>query len=318
MRTFLLRVALFMLVLGTVSVALDQLLVHGLRQRRTHTLGNWNRLREGRIQAQVLFTGSSRCLMHFDARAIGERIGRRCWNIGMDGSQLTLQRPWLITYLKYNPPPELVVQEVGIISLEPDSDVFFPSQYPPYLDEAPILQTLRSLDGSWWRDRWIPLYSFTRFGYAYAGLGLKGLLNAEDTAHDVLRNGFEQRHWKWDGGFDRFKARYPKGKRYPVEQEAIAMLEDIIRLVREAGSEIVLVYAPELKENQDLTTNREEIIGIYRRLATKHGIPFWDLSTTALCTDRTLFYNSQHMNGYGVARFTPMISDSLARWYDRR
>lgn len=315
MGAFLKRCTWFLLLAGGLALGTDQLLMHGLRLRRTHTFGQWNRLRNGELRAQVLFTGSSRCLMHYDARAIGSALGRRCWNLGMDGSQLDLQRPWLITYLKYNPPPELIVQEVDIISLEPDSDVYFPSQYPPYLLEQPILNTLTSIDPSWNKDRWIPLYSFTRFGYTYAGLGVKGLLGREDTVHDILRNGFELRHWAWDGGFDRFKQKYPDGRPYPITEHSINVLRDIIRIAKAAGSSIVLVYAPELDENQRLTTNRAEVLGTYRRIAREEGIPFWDFSVLPLCAERELFYNSQHMNGHGVRRFTPVITDSLSAWY---
>lgn len=316
-RAFALRCLLFGAVALALGTALHSLLLHGLRERRTHTLGQWNRLREGRIRAEVLFTGSSRCLMHYDARTIGRRIGKHCWNLGMDGSQLTLQLPWTITYLKYNPPPRLIVQGVDIISLEPDSDVYFPSQYPPYLIEAPVYRAISALDPTWHKDRWIPLYSFARFGHGYAAMAVKGLLHAEDTTQDILKNGFELRHWTWDGGFDRFKLKYPDGKPYPIEEEAIATLRSIIHTAKAAGSGIVLAYAPELKENQDLTVNREEVLGHYRRIAQEEGIAFWDFSGLPFCSERRWFYNSQHMNAYGVERFTPIIADSVAAWLAR-
>lgn len=311
MKPFLRRLLLFAAVLMVVAVGLDSLLKTGLRARRTFTLGVWNRVVNGELNAEVLFTGSSRALMHFDAASIGARIGRSAWNIGMDGNQLNHQLPWLITYLKYNRRPALVVQNVDLISLVPDSDIFFPSQYPPYLHEPPIYADLVRIDPDWRKDRFIPLYSFTRFGYAYAGLAIEGLLGLEDTLHDPLDHGFQRKDKAWDGTFDRFKARHPGGARRRNTQEAQALLRAIIRTAKEAGSRVVLVYTPEHRDMQDLTLDRAALIDTFRRIAREEGVPFWDFSTLPLCSDRDLFYNSQHLNGRGVDLFTPVIADSI-------
>jgi hypothetical protein len=318
MKPFLRRLFLFLSVLALVAVGLDTLLKTGLHQRRTFTLGVWNRLVDGEIGAEVLFTGSSRALMHFDAAAVQGRTGLRCYNIGMDGNQLNHQLPWLTTYLKYNPAPRLVVQNVDLISLVPDSDIYFPSQYPPYLHEAPILADLVHIDPSWWKDRWIPLYSFTRFGYAYAGLAVEGLLGLEDTLHDPLVLGFQRKDKDWDGTFDRFKARNPGGVRRRNTQEAQAFLRAIVRTAKAAGSQVVLVYTPEHVDMQHITVDRDQLMGTFRRIANEEGVPFWDFSGLPLCADRTWFYNSQHLNGRGVDQFTPMLADSINALLSRR
>lgn len=317
MGRFLRQLLLFLLVFTGVSVGLDQLLKAGLRKRTTDTFGVWNRLVHGEIQANVLFCGSSRALMHFDAAAIGSRIGRSCYTIGMDGNQLEHQLPWLITYLAHNRAPQLVVQNVDLISLMPDTDVFFPSQYPPYLNEPAIYTDLVRTAPDWWKDRWIPLYSFSRFGYGYAALAAKGLLGLEDTLHDPLHLGFQRKDRAWDGTFDRFKAEHPEGITRRNEEAARHTLGLIIRTAQQAGSKVVLVYTPELKEMQQLTLNRRELMDTFRGIANEAGIPFWDFSAAAFCADRRYFYNSQHLNGEGVDRFTPLLADSIATYLRR-
>ncbi|MBL7965282.1 MAG: hypothetical protein JNM31_15710 [Flavobacteriales bacterium] len=315
MRAFLLRCLLFALVLGAVAWALDAMLMHGIRQRRTHTLGAWNRVVQGRMDAQVLFTGSSRCLMHFDAQAIGERTGLRCWNLGMDGTQLELQLGWLRTYLAHNPAPKVIVQNVDLISLTPDSGVFFPAQYPPYLNEPDVYRAVRSVDHTWWKDRWIPLYSFSRLGLPYAGLAISGLLGREDTLTDPLVLGHEKRDWPWDGTFDRFVKEHPHGITRPIDRRMVDVLRQIIRAGHEAGSHVVLVVVPELLEMQQFTINRTEVLAVFAQVAREEGALFRDLSCAAdLCGERRWFYNSQHLNAGGVARFTPVVADSVSVW----
>jgi hypothetical protein len=229
----------------------------------------------------------------------------------MDGSQLDLQLPWLITYLAHNKAPRILVQEVDMISLMPDSALFFPSQYEPYLDEAPIYRAVSRIDHARWKDRWIPLYRYTRFGYPLAGLALQGLFGLEDTPHDPLRDGFARERKGWDGTFDHFRAGHPNGVSRRITQESEATLRTIIRTAQNKGSRVVLVCAPELDEMQRITLNREEVMAEFHAIAREMHVPFLDFSRVQLCAERRWFYNSQHLNSAGVDRFTPMIADSL-------
>ncbi len=292
-------------------MALDLFLINGLRQRKTHVLGVWNRLSDGSIEADVLFTGSSRAFLHYDAPEIQKRIQRSCYNIGMDGCQLDLQYPWLKTYLERNAPPQLIIQGVDIISLMPDTNVFFPTQFPPYLDNEDIYRTLVAIDPDWWRHRYVPMYSFALFGYEYTGLAIKGAFSLEDVANDPLKQGYHCRNKYWDGSFDRFKERNPKGLEYRVTEASIRKLEMIIELAAEHDVPIVLVYAPELSENFELTLDRDRILRIYKETAARYDIGFWDLSKMGICNYRRYFYNSQHLNKDGVAVLTEEIAERI-------
>lgn len=311
MAAFLRRAMWFGLLVTALAIGLNALLMHGLRSRTTDVFGVWNDIVTGRAGADVLFTGSSRSLVHFDAAAIGARTGLRAYNIGMDGTQLDLQLGRLRTYLAHHPPPHLVVQEVDIISLEPDSGLYFAQQYAPYLGEPAVYEAVRRIAPDHWKDRWLPLYPFMRHGPGLTGLAVKGLFGLEDTLHDPVHLGFELRDWSWEGSFDNFLKDHPDGVRYHESPHAEATLRELIRTAREAGSLVALCYTPELVENQRITLNRASIMGTFARVAHEEGVPFWDLSTAPFCTDRSFFYNSQHLNARGVARLTPMVADSV-------
>lgn len=315
MRIFIREAALFFCLLGCMAIGLDALLMHGLRKRQTHVLGVWNRLMAGEINAQILLTGSSRTFLHFDAKAIGAATGKRCYNIGMDGSQLNLQYPWLENYLEQNDTPELILQGVDIISLRPDTSQFFPSQYPPYLGNEAIFSSLMELDPNWLRHRYIPMYSFAMFGYGYAGMAAKGLLGLEDEKNDPLTMGHERRNMSWDGTFDRFKEAHPDGKRYGIHPQAVEQLKRTVLLAKKHDVPMVLVYSPELAENFALTIDREEIMGAYQEVADAFNIPFWDLSQLPLCEERRYFYNSQHLNPEGVDLLTLEMVKRIGSWY---
>ncbi|MBV6403728.1 MAG: hypothetical protein IT228_03800 [Flavobacteriales bacterium] len=317
MARFLRRFLWSALLVAALALALDALLMHGLRRRTTDVFGVWNDVVHGRAGADVLFTGSSRSLVHFDAAAIAARTGLRCYNIGMDGTQLDLQLGRLRTYLAHHPAPRLVVQEVDIISLEPDSGLYFAQQYAPYLGEPAVYEAVRKVAPDHWKDRWLPLYPFMRHGPGLTALAVQGLLGLEDTLHDPVHLGFELRDWKWEGSFDNFLKDHPDGVRYHESPHAEATLRTLIRTARAAGSLVVLCYTPELVENQRITLNRASILGTFARVAREEGVPFWDFSQAPFCADRGFFYNSQHLNARGVARLTPMVADSVKTLLER-
>ena len=204
-----------------------------------------------------------------------------------------------------------VVQEVDIISLTPDSGLYFDQQYLPYLDEPAVRQAVYRIEPDAWMDRWIPLHGFMRHDMGLTYLALQGIMHLEDTLNDAVHRGFELRDRAWEGSFDHLLEKHRDGIRYPTDTTAQRTLRTIIRTAQEAGAQVVLCYAPELVENQLITLNRAEIMDIYRRIAKEAGIPFWDFSKATFSNDRAYFYNSQHMNAKGVALFTPMIADSL-------
>jgi hypothetical protein len=91
----------------------------------------------------------------------------------------------------------------------PDTKVFFPTQFPPYLDNESIYQSLVEIDPIWWRHKYVPFYSFAIYGYEYTGLALKGEFGLEDIKNDPLTLGYHCRNKTWDGAFDLFRSRNP-------------------------------------------------------------------------------------------------------------
>jgi hypothetical protein len=316
MRVFLFRLALFGLLLWAVCSAIHHALLFGLHQRDNYTLSTWNRMWHGRIGAEVLFIGSSRAFMHFDAEHIGKLAQRECFNAGLDGSRPNIQQAFLDIFLKRNRTPALVVHEIGRLSLERPEGVMFPLTFAPYLEEPALLRTLAAMDPVWYKDRYVPLYSFMRHGVTLTGMAWKGIWGANDAARNPLRSGFYRKNKTWDGTFDRWKKMYPQGKPIDVDTNCLETLRKTIRLARKAGSAYVLVYAPELLEMQRLTPERERIFSLYRDLAKEEKVPFWDFSSMPWCADRQYFYNSQHLNSKGVDLFTPIIAEQLRNWFE--
>ncbi len=62
--------------------------------------------------------------------------------------------------------------------------------------------------------------------------------------------------------------------------------------------------------------NTEAILKMYQDIAAEHRIPFFNYAHPALSQDKNLFYNSQHLNKNGAARFSQLFAEDLKRIAD--
>lgn len=294
-------------------LGLQSLIDTGLRRVETGALGVFNRIVDGRINATVLVTGSSRALNHYDPREITKRAGVSAWNIGVNGSQTDMQLATLQSYLAHNSPPQLLIHNLDSFTFVTSKDgVAFPGWYVPYLDEAPIYETLRRYDPQWVKAKYVPLYGYAvqdaRFGWLLAPGALLGW-----NAREVRFNGFEPRATAWNEDFERFRRANPDGVSFPIEPEAVQDLEQLITEVTSRGGRVVLAYSPVYSEMQKLDRKRPELFALFHDIARRHGALLWDYSDSALSGQKELFYNSQHLNATGAALFSKDVAERVVK-----
>ena len=297
-----------------IVFTLHCLLLGGLRIKDYGHFGVWNRVVDGAIGADILITGSSRALVNFDSRIIESALpGRTVFNIGMDGTRLNLQLPFLETYLEHNERPEIMLQGLDVHSLVTLKELYNAMLYVPYLDEEPLYEGVTAIDPGYWKHRYIPLFSFAVFGADLTGASLTGYLHRLGLLErkEYRFQGYVPTDLEWTDSFEKFQREHPDGKRYDSDEEGIGNLRSIIETALGAGTAPILVYSPEYYENYALTLNREEIFDIYRSLADEYAVPFWDYTGTPLTRDRGNFYNSQHLNLKGTREFSKMLGRRL-------
>ena len=307
----------FLAIFLVLVFSVDAFFIRTLRNLNRGDFGVWNKLVGGEVNADILFTGSSRTLVHFDCTAVGSIIrDKSSFNLGLDASAINFQLPYLRTYLDHNCDPEIIVQGLSIFSVRSTEGIYHPEQYIPYLDNEVMYQHLLSMDDTFWRHKYIPLYGFALYGGPLRKNILAGLFDLE--LNYERPNGFHPVDQEWTSAFDMFKEANPDGKTYPIEQQAIRNLRTLIELVKSRNIDILLVYTPEYYENYQFTLNREEILDIYRTIAAEYNIEFWDYSDTPVTHDKRYFYNSQHLNRRGAREFSTMLAHDLSEYLSRK
>ncbi len=119
--------------------------------------------------------------------------------------------------------------------------------------------------------------------------------------------GFQPRYSAWTEDFERLKAINPDGVRFEIEADGVKEMEELLRLCKEQGIKVLLVYSPEYQEMQTLTTNRAQVFAHFDALRDQFGVPVWDYSNSPISARKQNFYNSQHLNADGAAMFSQEV-----------
>lgn len=306
-----LRAITFISLLLALACAVHLLITAGLRRVETSAFGAANRLVDGQINAEIVITGSSRALVHYDPRLIQAVTGRTTYNLGRNGSQTDLQLAVLKTYLKHNAKPQVVIHNLDLFSFVTSHEIYDPVQYVPYLGEPAIYAAVSRTYPDAWKWKYLPLYGYVvpdlRLGWT---LGLKRLVGVQPVEDHIA--GFVPRSLPWTGDFERLRDTHPEGYLTPVEPQGVRDVEELITLCRTEGIPLILSYSPEYAGIFPLQKNRTVIFRLFQELSARHGVAFWDFSDSALGREKRYFYNSQHLNAEGAAQFSSEFARRIA------
>ncbi len=306
------RIGLFLALVALTAFGLDALIDTGLRRVRTSEFGALNRSMSGAVNAEILITGSSRALAHYDPSIIQSITGKTTYNLGLNGSHTDMQLALLKAYLKHNAKPEIVVHNLDTHSLlSTEDDLYHPGLYMPYLAEQDLYKALKDVRPDAWKWKWIPLYGYAVEDMNFTWVdGLKGFFGINPPEDFFL--GYNPRKPIWTDEFEHLKESHPNGVRVGINAKGEEAMRNLIELCREQGIKLILVYSPEYHEMQDLTINRAEIFAKFEDIAKRYQVPFWDYSKSPLSQNRKYFNNSQHMNVDGATEFSRDLGDRIA------
>jgi hypothetical protein len=306
------RAVTFVLVGIALAYVINAILLRGLRERTVGLYAPWNAMVEGRLATDLIVVGSSRAMVDVDCEPLAARLGVSCFNVGLDGSNVNLQRPLFDTYVAHNVPPKILLLTVDVFEFKVDHEPYKPAQYLPYLDEPPLYDNLVSLDPEWRTIRYLPLYGFAIFGLDTMADSVEGLFHRDRGKPDWRVRGWAARDWPWDGDFEKFAQAHPNGKDWPIEQGSVDALESILTTAERLHTRIVLAYLPEYVEVRRLWSNQETVFARFHEIAQRHRIPFLDFSDDPVCASRSYFYNAEHLNQRGAELFSARLAERMS------
>jgi len=306
----LLKIACFFALIVLLLFGLNAMINSGLRHVKTSQFGVANRIVTGKINAEILISGSSRALSHYDPLIIERVTGCPTFNIGLNGSQTDMQLARLKAYLNHNQQPKLLVQNLDLYTFVTSHEIYDPAQYVPYLAEEPIYAGVRRVYPHAWKWKYLPLYGYAvedmRFNWLVGLNALAGIQPEEDHF-----NGYRPKDVGWTGDFEKFRADNPEGLVMKTEAQGEQDFEELLMMCAERHIPVLVVYSPEYHQVQIMERNRKEILAKANELAARFHFLLWDYSESPICRDRSNFYNSQHLNKRGATSFSQEFASRL-------
>ncbi|MGI8542088.1 MAG: hypothetical protein ACR2MD_01250 [Aridibacter sp.] len=288
---------------------MDYIVTQGLRKTQFEKFAQWTDLFQGKINADIIISGSSRAWWHYSPKVFEEDTKCSAYNLGMNGSTFYLQYYRYLTYLKYNKKPKVIIQNLDDFSLQKYEYIANQEQFLPYVDEETIINPVLTYKTLNKFELKIPFFRYIG-EYKVIRVGLLEFFNIKHFTTDNYK-GFEGQKTTWnDEEIGRLK-KFEKTK-IDLDSESVELFKLFLRETKRSEIKLVLVYSPFYIEGQSVYSNHNEMLSLYRKLAEENGILFLDYSKHPISYRKELYHNAMHLNETGAELFSKDVAMKLA------
>jgi hypothetical protein len=310
-KKFILNISVFSIVTLITFYFLQVTLDRENKKNPSDTFSEWNDCYNSNINADVLVMGSSRAWVQISPKILDSTLSVNSYNLGIDGWNFLMQHCRFKVYLEHNIVPKNIIHCVDVYILDKRNDLYNAEQFVPFLNDTLIRQYTQGYKGSFNNLHYsFPLYKYNNSLKSI----ITPLLNLAGVkkSHSNKYKGYQGMEKDWDNSFEKFKENNPNGVVQKIDNETIREFEDYLKFCKQKDINLTLVYTPEYIEGQKMTQNRNDIIKIYEQYAAQYDFLFLNYSDDSLCLDKSLFYNSQHLNKKGAELFSAKLAQDLA------
>jgi hypothetical protein len=296
-----------------ISYGVQYITDTGLRKYNDDIYGSWNKIVQGKINAEVIILGSSRAYVQYDPKVITNVTGLSCFNLSVNGGKILAQSAKYQSYLEHNIPPKILIQNIELMYLRKDDYIFQKEQFLPYLSDPEVSSYLELIDNNIRFEKLIPLYKYRGLNKTVL-LGLKSYFHLTKKPTTFDYNGFRGQEKEWNNDFEKFKAASNEKERIYTKDDLAIGFEILNRLIKQCKDNnirLILVHAPMYYELQQLLPQKDSLDNVIAKLAQKNGIEFWDYSKDRLSYSKKYFYNSMHLNMTEAEIFSRELAENL-------
>jgi hypothetical protein len=311
MRSFIYKLLLFSLPIVVLLLPLDYFL--SSLYRKAHScegeLEVLNDIYNGKAKCNFAIYGSSRAFVHIDPKVVKDSLNVTAYNFGNDGHNFWLQYMRHLDFIKFNAQPKTILYAVDVFTLQKRKDLYNLNQFLPFmLWNNTIREYASSYEGFKTFDFLIPLVR-------YAGKGdvLKEAITIflnKDHTPQCRQRGYRAIDRVWSDELEKAKSKNEKYEAV-LDTPSIKLFEQFIQECKQSHINLILVYTPEYIEGQNYISNRKEIVERYITISQKNNLSFYDYSNDSMVNNKSLFYNSMHLNRTGSQMFSKKLAHDL-------
>ena len=276
--------------------------------------GVLNKIISGKINADILISGSSRSFKGINPEVIEKKTGLSCYNISTDGTGLEIQVPKLKMYLNYNKPPKFLIQDVGILGENVSDKIYEPYKYLPYIKDDSLFKGLEKVDENFWMHKYIPVLNLQYFNfdfYLVLFLDLKNSIQGKDK----YIKGFFPDNSKWATNIEQLKINKPQGINVSIPKEYIIYLDELIRVCYAYKIKLILLSLPIYYKIYEIVNKQIDINDYFVNKSRENNIYYFNYSSSEMFRSTEYFYNFSHLNSDGANKFSGILGERLKQLY---
>jgi len=335
MKKFIGKAAMFILLFKVLDLLLSSFFLWArLPNLSLETdYGSLNRMYQGLINADIVAFGSSRMYLHINPESLRQTTGKTAWNLGMDGSNFEQHYFTLEEYLLHNTPPQIVIFEADLMTLDPGVLRFKTELFHPYQNYS--THTMELFNPNWESQLsyWIissAIYKqeipqtinhsgqifdrITNGDFFYKNPPLSGVNVKLDFGDYILINGAQIKKGQVPNQlpgilpFDEPQRRFDFSNRVQRMQS----FEKLSQFAEEEGFVLVLLMSPYLAGEVEEGQNRLAV-DFYTALSEKYSNTYFlDFSAAEpFAHDTTLWWNVGHLNISGANLLSDKLGEEL-------
>jgi hypothetical protein len=311
MIKFLFKISVFTIVLWLCGFAYQSIIDKGLQKHYSDDYSEWIEIYTQRVNHDVVILGSSRAWVQVNPKVIEEQSGLSCFNLGIDGGRLQMQKTMWKSLLAQGNRPKLIIQVVDYFALNTRTDLYWKERFMPYLNYIEVYEPLTEIDSSLWMSRYLPPLRY--HGYDdLNSIGWKNYFNiplepSEEPVHTKY-NGYKGTQHSIEVEPTWLNA---KKLETQVEVEKIEFgrgaLNEMITAFKKENIPVILVYLPTYHLLRKSVKNRDLVVKMFQEVANESGAEYWDMSMDSVSNDMTLYADPLHMNYKGADVITAKL-----------
>ena len=315
MKKFLIKGAIFAVLLFLLAAVLDYVLCKGLLRMEDYRFQDYAAMLEGGMDHDILVMGNSGAKAHFNTRLIDSLCHASSFNIGMGMYPINVELMKYRLYRAHNQKPEILVINVDGGTFWSISDVrqrHQSEQFFPLVYDRQMRKELKQV-GYGFKELCIPLYRF----WGYQQVIKNGLFEALHLKHYVSEpayKGFRAEEGPWDG------TNFEKMEPVPVDFDPFSrsLFEDFLAQCHADSVQVVIVFSPMYDRAKNVMLGLDEFKAWLGSFEEKYGFPFLDyMDCLPLSKDTGNFVNATHMNPTATDAFTTVFCEDLNHRFDR-
>lgn len=307
-------VVFFSLVFVTLAGLLHFILDFGVKSVRIDQIGKINAIAEHEIDTEIALFGSSVSEVGIDPSIIEKCTRLKCFNFSLNGTSFYQYRGLIDEFASYTKLNKVVVFSETYFSFSKRDVLMSPDIYLAQLSKEHIRNPLEQIDPVLIRKSYyIPFYRFVAASHIYYKYAAKGILHRVQGKIDKPNlKGFTPVRRNWEVDADRA---IKKAGKYSIviDQEVLKLYIEQIKKLQSKGIRVIIIFTPIFKPALAQAMSLTPLINAIKEISRKTGVRFLDFSNSSLVDQKTMFYNSNHLNLMGAQLFSKQLGDSICK-----